>query len=257
MPVSLRCLNPACARASLAPDSVAGKRVKCPGCGQPINVPSSSTTTVARPSTVDSAGETARPTAATVTQAAPARQVGRFVVRSKLGEGAFGAVYRAYDPQLDREVALKVPHAAVLDSPKRVERFLREAKAAANLRHPHIVPVFDAGTDHGQHYIASAFISGQKLADAVEASDGGLDFERAARLVRELAEALAYAHEQGVVHRDVKPDNVMLDQQDRVHLMDFGLAVKQDAEARLTNDGAVNAPLWRVSRIRHLSQTCS
>src|SRR5438067_12819429 len=96
----------------------------------------------------------------------------------------------------------------MLDTPKRVERFLREAKAAARLRHPHIVPVFDAGQDGDRYYIASAFIDGKPLAEAIP--EEGMDFDRAARIVRELAEALAYAHGQGIVHRDVKPQNVVL-----------------------------------------------
>jgi WD40 repeat protein/tRNA A-37 threonylcarbamoyl transferase component Bud32 len=163
--------------------------------------------------------------------------VGRFQVRARLGAGAFGAVYRAYDPQLEREVALKVPHPGTLDTQARVERFLREARAAAQLRHPSIVPVHDAGQDGGHHYIASAFIPGETLAHAL--GDGPLDFSRGARVVRDLAEALAYAHAQGVVHRDVKPSNVMLDEQGRPHLMDFGLAHRQDSAGQLTRDGAV------------------
>jgi WD40 repeat protein len=135
-------------------------------------------------------------------------------------------------------VALKVPNPGVLDTPARVQRFLREAKAAANLRHPHIVPVHDAGKDGDRHYIAAAFVDGKPLADAVP-DDGGLPFERATRLARELAEALAYAHGEGIVHRDVKPANCMLDSQDRLHLMDFGLAGRQDEGSRLTTDGSV------------------
>ena len=130
-----------------------------------------------------------------------------------------------------------MPKADSLDSPKRVQRFLREAKAAANLRHPHIVPVYDAGTSGGQHYIASAFIAGKSLSD--EIPEKGTAFERAARLTRELAEALAYAHTQGIVHRDVKPVNIMVDAQDHIHLTDFGLALRQEDAARLTNDGAL------------------
>src|SRR5207253_4381432 len=84
------------------------------------------------------------------------QQIGRFQIRARLGAGAFGTVYRAYDPQLDREVALKVPQAGTLDKPKAVERFLREAKAAARLSHPHIVPVYDVGRDGTHYYIASA-----------------------------------------------------------------------------------------------------
>jgi WD40 repeat protein/tRNA A-37 threonylcarbamoyl transferase component Bud32 len=170
----------------------------------------------------------------TLTQVSP--HIGRFEVRSELGSGAFGTVYRAYDPQLDREVALKVPRAGTLDSPERVERFLREAKAAAQLRHPHIVPIYDAGQDGSQYYIASAFIPGRTLA---EARDAGLNFRQAAAITRDLAEALAYAHELGIVHRDVKPANVMLDHKGQPHLMDFGLAHRQDTTEKLTHDGAI------------------
>jgi len=163
--------------------------------------------------------------------------VGRFQVRARLGQGAFGAVYRAYDPQLDREVALKVPLPGTLDTPERVKRFLREARAAAGLRHPHIVPVFDAGGDPPHCYIASAFIEGRTLAHALR--DGPMDLRQAARLVRELADALAYAHRQGIVHRDVKPGNVMLDAADETHLMDFGLAHRREGTEKLTQDGAL------------------
>jgi WD40 repeat protein len=199
----------------------------CPGCGSRLTVGSAISDAGTQPAHGPKAAD--RPAT-----------IGRFQVRGKLGAGAFGTVYRAYDPQLDREVALKVPHPGVFDSQKRIDRFLREAKAAAGLRHPHIVPVYDAGAERGRHYIAAAFIPGRKLADVIGEADGGLDFARAARLARELAEALAYAHAVGVIHRDVKPDNVMLDPADRVHLMDFGLAARQDeGGSRLTADGAV------------------
>jgi len=219
MPAPVTCPNPACARRSTLPDAAVGRAVRCPACGTRFTAGSGTVADAPRP--------------------APPQTVGRFVLRAKLGAGAFGTVYRAYDPQLDREVALKVPHAGVLDSPKRVERFLREAKAAAGLAHPNIVPVFEAGADGDRHYIASALIDGRPLADAIPPD--GVEFERAARLVRELAEALAFAHARGVVHRDVKPANAMLDAAYRVHLMDFGLAARtgESGEARLTSDGAV------------------
>ena len=225
MPLSVQCPNPACGTLCLVTDEILGRRVRCKQCSQ-VFIASATTDHVPgdAPPTAPGTGPTPQ-------------RIGRFEVRDKLGAGAFGIVYRAYDPHLEREVALKVPNAGTLDSPRRVERFLREAKAAAGLRHPHIVPVFDAGQDGGRYFIASAFIEGKKLADTFD--EKGTELRRAARLVRELAEALAYAHGQGIVHRDVKPDNIMVDRDDRVHLMDFGLAARQDDEARITNDGTI------------------
>jgi hypothetical protein len=164
-------------------------------------------------------------------------QVGRFRVRAEVGCGAFGRVLRAYDPELDREVALKVPHQGLLANDKTKERFLREARAAGKLRHPNIVPVYEAGHDGTHYYIAAAFIEGQTLADRLAA--GPLDFRRAAQVVQELAEALAYAHGQGVIHRDVKPVNVLLDGAGKPHLADFGLAYRHDVLTRLTQEGAL------------------
>jgi serine/threonine-protein kinase len=134
-------------------------------------------------------------------------------------------------------VALKIPHATTLYSPERTERFLAEAKAAARLRHPHIVPVYEAGCDGLWHYIAAAFIEGRSLAQVL--ADGPIDFRRGADIVRQLAEALAYAHCLGIVHRDVKPANVLIDEQGQASLADFGLAFRRGAGRRLTRTGAV------------------
>jgi eukaryotic-like serine/threonine-protein kinase len=230
MPLNVACPNPSCAWQYSLSESVAGRKTRCKGCGQTFVIGDSATGNGSK-----------APAPAPVSQPSPShtnlQTVGRFVVRGKLGSGAFGTVYRAFDPNLNREVALKVPNPGVMTEPKRAERFLREAKAAANLRHPHIVPVFDAGKDGDHYFIASAFIDGKPLSDAIP--EGGMEFALAARIVRELAEALAYAHEQGIVHRDVKPANTMLDTRYHVHLMDFGLAARRQEESRLTNDGAV------------------
>ncbi|HMF16434.1 MAG TPA: protein kinase [Gemmataceae bacterium] len=165
------------------------------------------------------------------------RQIGSFQIRARLGSGAFGTVYRAFDYRLEREIALKVPQAGRLDTPDRVKRFMREARAAARLRHPHIVAVYEAGQDGNDYFIASAFIAGKTLQAAC--AEKPLDFDEAAKVVHDLAEALAYAHGEGIVHRDVKPANVMLDDKAHPYLMDFGLALRIDDADRLTHDGAI------------------
>jgi WD40 repeat protein len=159
--------------------------------------------------------------------AAPLGRIGRFELRAALGQGGFGRVYRAYDPQLDREVALKVPRLAA-DQPGQARRFLGEAKAAARLRHPNIVAVFEAGQAGDDFYIASEFVEGMPLSAHI--AQGLPGFRQAAQWVRDLALALDYAHQAGVVHRDVKPANVMIDKNGRAQLMDFGLA-RRDALA--------------------------
>jgi tRNA A-37 threonylcarbamoyl transferase component Bud32 len=166
-------------------------------------------------------------------------RLGRFEITRYLGEGVFGRVYEAHDPLLRRTVALKVAKPEQLGGQKRVERFQREARAAANHQHPHIVAVFDSGSEDGFHYIASAFVPGRSLAAILEELPKGktLELREAVQIVRKLAEALGYAHKQGVVHRDVKPGNVMLRDDGEPMLMDFGLAARRDETEKLTVAG--------------------
>jgi hypothetical protein len=229
MSLIVKCPHSDCGRTSILPEGSIGLAVLCPHCRGKFLA--SSRTTAGPIDSVQLPGD--RPVPAADLPA----QIGRFQVRARLGEGAFGTVYRAHDPQLDREVALKVPLPGRLDGPQQVERFLREARAAARLRHPHIVPLFEASGEAPHFYLASAFIQGRTLAAALAATP--FDFRELARVVRELAEALAYAHGQGIVHRDVKPANVMLDKEGAAHLLDFGLAHRCDGEARLTLEGGL------------------
>jgi tRNA A-37 threonylcarbamoyl transferase component Bud32 len=157
-----------------------------------------------------------------------AGQLGRFRVLGVLGQGQHATVYRAYDGILDRDVALKVPRPGVLRTERALERFLGEARAQARLRHPRIVPVYEAGRAGDRHYIAMALIEGRGLDERL-AEDGPLPPDQAASVAAELAEALAYAHGLGVVHRDVKPANVRVDHRGEVYLMDFGIAYRPDS----------------------------
>lgn len=171
------------------------------------------------------------------------KNIGRFVIRNRLGEGAFGLVYRAYDPQLDREVALKVAKTGALLTNEQAERFLREAKSAAQLRHPNIVPLFETGKAGPLHYIASAFIRGETL-ESLKRRER-LPAAATVLIVRQLAEALAYAHGEGIIHRDIKPANVLLDEKGNPHLLDFGLAARHADSSNLTHEGTIlGTPLY-------------
>jgi hypothetical protein len=137
-------------------------------------------------------------------------RLGRFEVRRELGRGSFGIVLLAHDPQLRRDVALKVPRPEALLTVAARERFLREARAAASLDHPHVVPVYEVGAVDTVCYIASAYCPGTTLAQWLKQRDEPVPAKEAAALVATLAEAVEHAHGRGGVHRDLKPANVLL-----------------------------------------------
>ena len=228
MHVKVQCPNPKCGRTYRVHREQLGKSASCSHCGQKFVVTASQLETTDHIPVVKANR--------TETTAPPAR-IGRFEVRKRIGAGAFGTVYRAFDPTLGREVALKVPRAAAMERPEVRARFLREPKAVAQLRHPHIVPVYDAGIDDGRYYIASAFIEGRTLDDII--AEKRLGYRQTAEIVVALADALDYAHSHGVVHRDVKPANVMLDHQGQPMLVDFGLARLESSDEKLTRDGSL------------------
>src|SRR5512135_1364111 len=162
--------------------------------------------------------------------------LGRFQLRERLGDGSFGQVYLAYDPRLDRDIALKVLKQSDLDE-RVMERFFREARAAARLDHPNIVAVHDAGHDAGRCWIAYQYVSGRTLLR--QRDQQPFDLITSVRLILDLADALDHAHRHGVFHRDLKPTNVIIDEQGRPRLTDFGLARLADRGSDLTRDGAI------------------
>jgi formylglycine-generating enzyme required for sulfatase activity len=156
----------------------------------------------------------------------PAR-LGRYVLTQRLGIGGFGIVYKGYDEELHREVAIKVPHRHRIASPADVGDYLAEARTLAGLDHPGIVPVYDVGhSDDGLCYVVSKFIEGQDLRAWLKAARPS--FAEAVALVAQVAEALHHAHGRGLVHRDIKPANILLGADNRPVLADFGLALREE-----------------------------
>ncbi len=165
---------------------------------------------------------------------------GRFELRRELGRGGFGVVFLAFDPALGREVALKLPRPDCLLSPEARRRFLHEGRAAAGLEHPHIVAVHEAGEVGGVCYIVSAFCPGPTLSDWLKKRTAPVEPRVAAQVVAALADGLEHAHGRGILHRDVKPNNVLLagsDENPLPRLADFGLAKLENAGEDRTRTG--------------------
>lgn len=165
----------------------------------------------------------------------PPRSLGRFRLKRVLGEGGFGRVYLAYDPHLDRLVALKVPLFGPEDK-KRSERFLKEARAASRLRHSAIVPAYECDQVDGCLYIVFEYVEGVPLSTRIR--DGRVERIQAVEWVRDLADALAFAHANRVIHRDIKPHNILINTRERPFIMDFGLVRWLDEESALTKAGS-------------------
>jgi WD40 repeat protein/tRNA A-37 threonylcarbamoyl transferase component Bud32 len=222
-----QCHNPI----QLADDRL--EEVLCPGCGSSFRVRDARHTT----------------TSATM------RPLGKFELLERVGLGAFGAVWRARDTELNRTVALKIPHTGLLTSGTDLERFHREARAAAQLRHPGIVTVHEVQTLDGLPTIVSDFIEGITLKDLLEVRP--LTFTETATLIAEVADAVDYAHGMGLVHRDLKPANIMVEYHrprfgesgevesvatarlGKALVMDFGLALRAEVEITMTQDGYI------------------
>jgi|GEM_PF-1879498 len=218
---ALRITCPHCQNPIELVGAVALEEIKCPSCGTEFNLGAAST--------LDRTGRTGA--------ALPSRRsVAHFELLEPLGTGAYGTVWKARDTQLDRIVAVKIPRRTQL-SPDDVDRFLREARMAAQLRHPHIVSVHEVGVDADVVYIVSDWIDGISLDKWLAGQRPGQT--ASAALCVKLAEALHHAHEQGVVHRDLKPSNIMIDRVGEPHVMDFGLAKRETGEITMTVEGQI------------------
>lgn len=163
------------------------------------------------------------------------RRFGQYELRQILGRGGMATVYRAYQPNLDREVAIKVMSNQFVDDATFIQRFKREARSIGGLHHPNILSVYDTGEENGVPYIVTELIDGQTLRERLGKP---IDLRLASKILNQLASALDYAHERGIVHRDVKPSNVLMGNRDRAVLSDFGIVkLLQEQTANLTATG--------------------
>jgi serine/threonine-protein kinase len=174
-----------------------------------------------------------------MSQASPTVFNGRYELQRRLARGGMADVFLARDRLLDRPVAIKVLFPDLASDPAFVERFRREAQAAANLNHPSIVSIFDWGQQDDTYFIVMEFIDGRSLADVIR-TEGVVDADRAAEIASEVAGALGFAHRSGVIHRDIKPGNVLITSDGQVKVADFGIAtVLSDTNTDLTRAGTV------------------
>jgi serine/threonine protein kinase len=231
-----------------------GTRIRCPHCQIPLQLVDYRPDGVTCPG----CGSSFRICEARQTVTDSPMRLGKFQLLERVGLGNFGAVWKARDTELDRDVALKIPHSGLLTSTEELERFLREARAAAQLRHPGIVTVHEVATLEGLPTIVADFIHGASLKDLLEVRR--LTFREAAALVAEVAKALYHAHTTSLVHRDIKPANIMLEQAralvtengvtaaagegeltalGKPLLVDFGLALRAEPKETITPDGHI------------------
>jgi hypothetical protein len=208
---------------------------RCPHCGSEVT-PSG---VGAWPVTCPSCGGSFRvePTPVPSLSADLPRMLGRFQLLELLGQGSFGAVYKGRDGQLGRTVAVKLPRTGTFATAEERNRFFREARNAAGLTHPNIVPVHEIAQDGDLAYIVSDYVEGETRADHLAAQRP--TFRKAAEWIVCLAEAIEYAHQHGVIHRDLNPRNILIDGQGRPYITDFGLARHTESQTLVTEDGQV------------------
>jgi serine/threonine protein kinase len=210
----VRC--PHCADAVVVDDATPLGEIDCPSCGSSFSLLADDTMTF---------------------QSLAPNKIGQFELLVPLGAGSFGSVWKARDTHLERLVAIKIPRKGQLNA-EELEKFMREARAAARLKHPRIVSVHEVGREAELIYIVSDFVEGVPLRDWLTGRRP--THHETAVLCQKVAEALEHAHQSGVIHRDLKPGNIMLDAAGEPHIMDFGLAKRVEAsEVTMTVDGQI------------------
>src|SRR3954453_3962589 len=162
----------------------------------------------------------------------------RYELEELVGTGGMSSVFRAHDRQLERDIAIKILHRHYADDPEYLERFRREARAVARLSHPNIVTVIDRGDDDGRQFIVFEYVEGENLKELVLRS-GRLSVRRGLELALAIADGLSFAHDHGLVHRDVKPQNILLSREGEVKVTDFGIARSLHMEHGVTQTGTV------------------
>ncbi len=221
--------------ADTLPQERHGLHIRCPHCHNPVELVAESPFTDIACSSCGSHFSLLGDDHTTYTRPT-VKKIGHFETIEHLGTGSFGTVWKARDTELDRTVALKVPRKQQLTAVE-TEQFLREARAAAQLRHPNIVTVHEVGREGDNVYIVSDFVRGVPLSDWLTGQQ--VTARETAELCVKIADGLHHAHEAGVIHRDLKPSNIMIDAQMEPHIMDFGLAKREAGEITMTLDGHV------------------
>ena len=219
-------------------NDASGLRMRCPHCRHPIAVPANAGAANPLQELSCESCEKRFSIAPSVDDSGlspTVRKIGHFELQEQVGLGGFGSVWSAFDDELDREVAIKIPRSGSLD-PVQEEQFWREARIAAQLRHPNIVRVHEIGRDGDTPYIVSDLIRGKTLSSWMLTQP---PFRATSLMCAKVADALQHAHDSGVVHRDLKPSNVMLDEHGEPQVMDFGLAKRDTGEITMTADGQI------------------
>jgi formylglycine-generating enzyme required for sulfatase activity/serine/threonine protein kinase len=241
MPVTVQCPNPDCHFSFSIALADASRARRCPQCGWDLDADpesSHSSTLTPDPNQPSALDEDRPPPRSAPDPLVGETIAGRYTIVRVLGKGGMGAVYLATDNRLGgRKVAVKVPKLDEEHDAAFLKRLEREAQIAAQFQHPNICPIYDVGTDHGRPFLVLAYIEGTSLAEHLDRRKKPFDVVQAVKLVAVVAQALDEAHKTGILHRDLKPDNIMLTREGRPIVMDFGLAKRTDSGEKLTSAG--------------------